>query len=66
VPVPVAVTLNAAVCPMEAVWLTGWVEIVGGTLTVSVATLLVTLLTLLVTVTVNLAVLSEAVVTGVV
>jgi hypothetical protein len=64
--VPAAVTLNVAVCPTDTVWLAGCFEIVGGTLTVSVAALLVALETLLLTVTVNCALLSAAVVAGVV
>ena len=66
---PVATTLNVAVCPTVTVWLAGWVVIEGATavaLTVSVATLLVTLPAVLLTTTVNCEPLSAEVVGGVV
>ena len=66
---PVAATVNAAVCPAVTVWLAGCVVIEGATaaaLTVRVAALLVTLPAELLTITVNCAPLSELVVAGVV
>ncbi len=66
---PVAATVNAAVCPAVTVWLAGCVVIEGATaaaLTVRVAALLVMLPALLLTTTVNCAPLSELVVAGVV
>src|SRR5207302_10781754 len=60
--VPVATTLNVAVCPTVTVWLAGWVVIEGATaaaLTVSVAALLVTLPAVLLTMTVNCELVSE-------
>ena len=66
---PVATTVNAAVCPTVTVWLEGWVVIEGATaaaLTVSVAALLVALPAESLTTTTNLAPLSEEVVAGVV
>src|SRR5256885_12300925 len=59
--VPVATTVNVAVCPTVTVWLAGWVVIEGAValaFTVSVAALLVTLPAVLLTTTVNCAPLS--------
>jgi hypothetical protein len=68
--VPVAVTEKAAVCPAFTVKLAGCVVIDGATAaapaTLSVAVLLVALPALLLTTTLNSALLSEAVVGGVV
>jgi hypothetical protein len=64
--VPVAVTLNLAVCDTLTVLLAGCVVIVGGILTVKVALLLVTLPTLLLTTTEKRLPLSAATVAGVV
>jgi hypothetical protein len=64
--VPVAATLNEAVCPAEAVVFAGCVVMDGGTLTFSVAAWLVMVEALPMTVTMNSAPLSEAVVAGVV
>jgi len=64
--VPVADTLNAAVWPMVTARFAGCVEIVGGISTVNMAALLVTLEALLLTFTVNCALLSDALVAGVV
>jgi hypothetical protein len=67
--VPVAVTVNVAVCPAVTVWFAGCVVIAGATgagFTVSVAALLVTVPAVFVTTTVNADPLSEVVVAGVV
>jgi len=67
--VPVAATLNVAVCPAVTAWLTGCVVIEGATaaaLTVRVAAVLVALPALLVNTTVKFAPLSEVVVAEVV
>jgi len=67
--VPVAVTLNVAVCPTVTVWFAGCAVIVGATaaaLTVSVTIALVTLPAELLTTTSNFAPLSPATVAGVV
>jgi hypothetical protein len=47
--VPVAATVNVAVCPEAIVWLAGWVVMVGAlvVLTVIVAVLLLTLVPML-------------------
>ena len=63
---PVAITLNLAVCPTLTVLLAGCVVIVGGILTVKVALLLVTLPPLLLTTTEKTLPLSAATVGGVV
>ena len=65
-PVPVADTLNVAVCPRVTARLAGCVVTAGGTSTVRTAAVLVTLETLLVTFTVNCALLLAEVVAGVV
>jgi hypothetical protein len=67
--VPVATTVNVAVCPAVTVWFAGCVVIEGGTVTaftVSVAATLVTLPAGLLTSAVNCAPLSEVVVGAVV
>ena len=67
--VPVAATLNVAVCPAITVWLDGCVVIEGATtaaLTVRVAAVLFALPTVLAITTANSALLSEVVVAGVV
>ena len=66
---PLATTVNVAVCPAVTVWLTGCVVIVGDTgagFTVSVATELVTVPAVLLTATEKADPLSEVVVAGVV
>jgi len=63
--VPLAVTEKVAGWPAVTVWLAGWVVIVGGKLTVSVAAVLVTLPAALLTTTLNSAPLSPPVVGGV-
>ena len=66
---PVATTLNVAVCPAVTVWFPGCVVIVGATgagFTVSVAALLVTVPAILLTITRKVDPLSVADVTGVV
>ena len=66
---PVATTVNVAVCPTVTVWFAGCTVIEGATapaLTVSVAALLVALPAVLLTTTTNLALLSAEVVAGVV
>ena len=66
---PVATTVNVAICPTVTVWFAGCVVIKGATapaLTVSVAALLVTLPAVLLTTTTNCAPLSEEVVAAVV
>jgi hypothetical protein len=67
--VPVATTVNVAVCPAVTVWFAGCVVIAGATgaaFTVSVAALLVAVPAVLVTTTLNVDPLSEVVVTAVV
>jgi hypothetical protein len=64
--VPVAVTVNLAVCPTLTVLLAGCVVILGGTLTVKVALWLVTLPPPLLTTTEKRVPLSAATVGGVV
>jgi len=67
--VPVAVTVNVAVCPAVTAWFTGCVEIAGATgagFTVSAAEVLVAVPAVLLTTTANADPLSEAVVAGVV
>jgi hypothetical protein len=64
--VPVAVTLKRAFCPALTVVSAGCVVIVGGVLTVKVASLLVTLPPLLLTTTEKRLPLSAATVAGVV
>jgi hypothetical protein len=67
--VPLAATVNIAVCPAVTVWFIGCVVIVGATwaaFTVSVAALLVAVPALLLTTTSNVEPLSEVVVAGVV
>jgi hypothetical protein len=67
--VPVAVTVNVAVCPAVTVWFTGCVVITGATgagFTASVAAALVTVPAVFVTTTANADPLSEVVVAGVV
>ena len=66
---PVATTVNVAVCPAVTVWFAGCVVIVGATgaaFTVSVAALLVAVPALLLTTTSNVDPLSEVVVAVVV
>jgi Tfp pilus assembly ATPase PilU len=67
--VPLAVTLNVAVCPAVTVWFEGCVVIVGATgagLTVKVAALLVAVPAELLTTTSKVEPLSAVVVAGVV
>ena len=67
--VPVAATLNVAVCPAFKVWLDGCVVIAGATaagFTVRTAVLLAELPAEFVTITVNFALLSVVVSAGVV
>jgi hypothetical protein len=64
--VPVAVTVNVAVCPAVTVWFTGCVVITGAGFTVSVAEALVTVPAVFVTTTANADPLSDIVVAGVV
>jgi hypothetical protein len=67
--VPVAATVNVAVCPAVTVWLAGGVVMVGATgagFTVSVAAALVTVPAVLLTATENVDPLSVAAVAGVV
>src|SRR5260370_603811 len=67
--VPVATTVNVAVCPAVTVWFAGCVVIAGATaaaLTVSVAAVLVTVPALLLTTTVNCSPLCEVVLAAVV
>jgi len=67
--VPVAVTVNVAVCPAVTAWFPGCVEIAGATgagFTVSVAEALVTVPAVFVTTTANVDPLSAVVVAGVV
>src|SRR5260370_1018546 len=67
--VPVATTVNVAVCPAVTVWLAGCVVIVGATgagFTVSVAAALVTVPAPLLTTTVNCSPLCDVAVAGVV
>jgi hypothetical protein len=67
--VPVALTVNVAVCPAVTVWLAGWVVIDGATaaaFTVKVALLLVALPAELLTTTEKVDPLSAVVVAGVV
>jgi len=66
VAVPVAVTENVAVCPVNTLLLAGCAVIEGAAFTVNVAPLLVTFPEVPVTVTVKTAPLSDAVVAGVV
>ena len=66
---PVATTVNVAVCPAVTVWFTGCVVIEGATgpaFTVSVAAALVVVPAVFVTTTVNVDPLSVVAVTGVV
>jgi hypothetical protein len=64
--VPVAVTVNVAVCPAVTVWFAGCVVITGAGFTVSVAEALVTVPAVFVTTTANADPLSDIVVAGVV
>jgi hypothetical protein len=67
--VPVATTVNVAVCPAVTVWFAGCVVIAGATgaaFTVSIAALLVAVPAVFVTTTANVDPLSEVVVTAVV
>jgi len=67
--VPLATTVNVAVCPAVTVWFTGCVVIAGATgagFTVNVAPLLVAVPALLLTTTTNADPLSAVVVAGVV
>jgi hypothetical protein len=67
--VPVATTVNVAVCPAVTVWFAGCVVIAGATgaaFTVSVAAVLVAAPALLLTTTANVDPLSEVVVAAVV
>jgi hypothetical protein len=67
--VPVATTVNVAVCPAVTVWFPGWLVIAGATgagFTVSVAEALVTVPAELLTTTANADPLSDIVVAGVV